>query len=171
MSKIDEKLSALGIEPESGGEFTPMTEAEVREIENRIGATLPEGYRRFLTTYGSSLFGQDVYYRDQKYSDPVLFGWFFGANSLHGAIEPYSEALPKGIIPIGDDGGGNLYALGVTGGDKNKVFFHDHTIGWNADARKFIERGEDVPAALRYQTVYQIADSFETFIDGMFHQE
>lgn len=75
------------------------------------------------------------------------------------------------MIPIGDDGGGDLYCLGVTGDDRNKMFFHDHNIGWQADAEVYAARGESIPADLHHQTVDLIGDSFESFILGLSSEE
>ena len=162
VSKVDDKLKELGFEPEGGGESAL---AGIEDVEERIGATLPEGYRRFLKTYGGGMFSEDVYYREHDRA--VLFGWLFEADEILDAIESFSEVLPESMVPIGDDGGGNLYCLGFTGSDENNVYFHDHSAGWQADAQSYEERGEEVPADIRYQTVYRIADSFEEFIESM----
>ena len=83
------------------------------------------------------------------------------------AVNTYREVLPETIIPIGDDGGGNQFCLGVRGKDVGKVYFHNHSIGWHADAEAYRERGEEVPVDIHYQTVYVIAPSFEQFILNM----
>lgn len=161
MSMMDDKLRELDLKPEGG------KPAKVEAIEERVGATLPEGYRRFLTMYGGGMFGEDVYYSDQKQDGPVLFGWFFDPEEVLDAIESFSEVIPESMIPIGEDGGGNLYCLGVKGGDENGVYFHDHGVGWRADAEEHVERGEEVPPDIRYQTVYRISDTFEDFVASM----
>lgn len=162
---IEEKLKALDVNPRS-----PLSVKEIEQIEAKIGEDLPDAYRRMLVTYGGLSFN-DVFYHDPKVGQPTRFGWFFDYSELVDAVKSYAEAIPENMIPVGEDGGGNLYCLGIAGGDRNKVFFHDHCIGWQADAEKYIERGEPVPAGLRYQTVYLIGESFESFILGLFSQD
>ena len=72
---------------------------------------------------------------------------------------------------MGDDGGGNQFCLGVSGEDFGKVYFHNHSIGWHADAERYRERGEEVPTNIRYQTVYEVARSFEQFILNMVKED
>ena len=67
--------------------------------------------------------------------------------------------------------GGNTFCLGVRSPDAGKVYFHHHSIGWHADAERYVQRGEPVPAGIRYQTVHQIAGSFLEFINAMEPEE
>jgi SMI1/KNR4 family protein SUKH-1 len=170
LSKLDEKLSALGLRPLPfrSSTFQPASEAEVSQLEKLLGTRFPEGYRHFLLKYGNSYFEAETSFLDLEANPQPFIGEFYGAESLLKAIDDYSEELPAGIIPIGDDGGGNLYCLGLTGNDRNKVYYHNHCIGWRSDAAQYLERGEEVPAGIEYQTVELLADSFEGFIDSMF---
>src|SRR5262249_44799302 len=45
-----------GIRPLGGREFTPMTDAEITALEERLGGRLSKAYRNFLATYGASKF-------------------------------------------------------------------------------------------------------------------
>jgi hypothetical protein len=165
MTSITDKLVELGIKPLDGEAFTPLSEEEVARIEATIGVPLPETYKRLLLRFGRSMFSTEV--NCTPSGEPLYFGWFLGFSELLEAIENLRDFLPETIIPIGDDGGANLFCLGVRGRDAGKVYFHNHNLGWHADAEAYQERGEEVPANIRYQTVYPIADSFEAFIDGM----
>jgi hypothetical protein len=165
MSSFTSKLTELGIEPMRGPTFEPFSSENIAQLQNKVGASLPDAYKQFLMTYGHSMFSGEVNCTPQ--GDPLYFGWFYGFDELVDAVDTYREVLPETIIPIGDDGGGNQFCLGVSGKDSGKVYFHNHGIGWHADAEKYRERGEEVPANIRYQTVYPIAESFEAFIDGM----
>ena len=165
MSSFNSKLAALGIEPMAGPSFEPLSEESIAQLQGKLGVSLPEAYARFLTTYGCSMFSREINCTPQ--GSPLYFGWFYGFDELLDAIDTYREVLPEAIIPIGDDGAGNQFCLGLDGDDFGKVYFHNHSIGWHADAEKYEERGEVVPTKIRYQTVHLIADSLEAFIDGM----
>lgn len=170
MSQLDDKLLELGIQPMEGEDFVPASEVEIREIEERIGESLPKSYRQFLKTYGSSLFEDDVYYFDPELGKSVLFGYFLGLDEILDAMESYEETIPKSMIPICDDGGGNICCLGVVGADRNKVYFHNHSVGWYDNAQKYLEAGENLPSNIQYQTVDLVSDSFENFIISLHKQ-
>lgn len=162
------KLAELGIEPLSGSTFQPLSERDIERLQNKEEGSLPEPYKQFLATYGAATFS--VFVNCTPHSDPLLFGWFYGLDELVGAVDDFEDVLPEGIMPIGDDGGGNQFCLGVRGKDFEKVYFHNHSIGWQADADAYRGRGEEVPEAIRHQTVSEIAPSFEQFILGMVNE-
>src|SRR5262245_47427599 len=45
-----------GVCPAGSDEFLPMEKAEIRSIERRIGADLPEVYRSLLLNFGAFIF-------------------------------------------------------------------------------------------------------------------
>lgn len=149
----------------SGPTFEPFSNQNLAQIQDKIGDSLPEAYKEFLLTYGRSMFSGEVNCTPQ--GDPLYFGWFYGFNELVDAVDTFGGVLPETIIPIGDDGGGNQFCLGVNGNDFGKVYFHNHGIGWHADAEAYRVRCEEVPADIRYQTVFEVAPSFEQFIFNM----
>ncbi|MGH7140855.1 MAG: SMI1/KNR4 family protein [Pirellulales bacterium] len=169
MASITSKLTELGIEPMSGPTFKPFSKQNIAQLQDKTGASFPEAYQQFLLTYGHSMFSGDVNCTPQ--GDPLYFGWFYGFNELVDAVDTYREVLPETMIPIGDDGGGNQFCLGVSGKDFGKVYFHNHGIGWHADAEAYRERGEEIPADIRYQTVFEVAPSFEQFILSMVKED
>src|SRR5262249_32493667 len=142
---VIEKLHELGVIPWSGKKFKPFTSAQLREVEAQISGSLPDSYRELLKRLGGVFFRTEVYYNDPQAEMPVLFGGFYEFDDLLDAIESHEEELPDGIIPIGDDGGGNLSCLGVKGDDFNKVFFHDHHVGWDEEALRLLESGKALP--------------------------
>jgi hypothetical protein len=79
--------------------------------------------------------------------------------------------LPETVIPIADDSGGNAFWLGVRGADVGKVYFHNHSWGWHADAERLIKQGEPVPPDIRYRTVRPLASSFRELINQMQPEE
>jgi hypothetical protein len=165
VASIDENLAALSIGSVGSEGFEPFSLKQIGEIEKRVGAHLPETYKRFVMTYGESMFstGTDSL-ASQK---PVNHCCFFGFEEMLTAIDSLKETLPETVIPIGDDSGDIVLCLGVYDGDTGKMYIHHNSWGWHADAERYVERGEPVPSDVRYQTVHQIASSFEEFIMNM----
>ena len=169
MKDIADKLGELGIEPMGGEVYEPLSKTEITKVEEVANARLPEDYKWFLATFGRSSFSRMV--NCTPSGEPLYFGWFFGVSELVEAIENMKDTLPETIIPIGEDGGANLFCLGVAGGDIGKVYFHNHGVGWHADAERLLSEGRKVPADIRYQIVYQFASSFRKFIMNMVNEE
>jgi hypothetical protein len=162
MDSIIGKLTGLGLEPLEGEAFEPLSEDDISRLQTILGATLPESYTELLTTFGASMFSREINCTPQ--GEPLYFGWFYGLNDLVEALNTHQEVLPESVIPIGDDGGGNQFCLGVRGEDFDKVYFHNHSLGWRSDAATYLARGEPVPDDIQYQTVHEVAPSFEQFI-------
>jgi cell wall assembly regulator SMI1 len=104
------------------------TDDEINEAEHRLGVSLPEDFKMFLRDFGWGgvgsweLFGlgADV----PQYLDLVRV-----ALSERTEAEP---SLPMHLIPIMNDGGGNLYCLDLSeSGDRqeNPVVYWDHALG------------------------------------------
>ena len=66
-------------------------------------------------------------------------------------VAPY---IPAGTIPIGDDGGGDLFLLGLKGKHRSQVLIYDH------EARGASKRA---PASDLPDDIYLLADSLEDF--------
>jgi hypothetical protein len=145
--------------------ISPLTDTQLRSLEIKVNFLLPPSYRWMLSNYGG-LTLPDVFYQDPQLKSLVRFGWFFDFDELVDALESYAEAIPIEMIPIGEDGGGNLYCLGIQGGNRGKVFFHDHNIGWHSDAD---ESDHDDASRIRAQTVYELSSSLEDFVESMVH--
>jgi hypothetical protein len=169
MNSITDKLKALGIAPMDGSRFEPLAQTQIDEIEQTIRTALPPEYAHFLREFGRSMFSMEVNCTPSK--KPLYFGWFYGYDELIASAESHREVLPETVIPIGDDGGGNQFCLGVSGADAGKVFFHNHSIGWHADAEAYLQRGEAIPSGIRHETVHEIARSFGEFVSNMERDE
>ena len=169
MTRLADKLAELGIEPLDGERFQPFSEVQIAELRRTVDAQLPEEYEGFLSSFGRSGFSRLV--NCTPFAKPLYFGWFFGFDELLLAIECSKESLPGTIIPIGEDGGGNAFCLGVAGMDFGKVYFNHHSIGWHADAEALLRQGKQVPSDIRYRIVHEVAPSFEQFILNMVIEE
>jgi hypothetical protein len=166
MTSIDDNLARLGITPVGSETFEPFSLRQVAKIEEMIAVQLPETYKRFVMKYGKAMFSTGA---DSASSQkPVNYCClFFGFEELVTAIDCLKETLPETIIPIGDDSGDIVLCLGISRRDMGKVYIHHSGWGWHADAERSVERGEPVPSDIRYQTVEEVAPSFEEFIKNM----
>lgn len=102
------RLHELGIAPLSGDTFSPLSEADLAKIEKRVGRKLPDDYREFLSQFGDC--DLDEYAVFPTDGGGVAPGTFFG-NAIPSAMDDFAERLPMKVIPINDDGAGNLLSL------------------------------------------------------------
>ena len=117
MTPLAERLSELRVAPIET-DYVPLTRTEVAELERRLGAPLPSDYVEFALTYGLC-FLQDwgvVPLLGDARSVPL--STFFGGQASEPSVlamqEEYADAFPKGVVPIAEEPGGNLYLLWVS---------------------------------------------------------
>lgn len=102
---------------------SPLREGRIEEIERKIGARLPESYRRFLRQFNGGVPSPDVIEVDGLPGNPtdvqVLFGidGAIESNNLLWHKDAFSNRLPARLLPIACDSGGNLFCLSLA--DKN----------------------------------------------------
>ena len=93
---------------------------------------MPHDYREFLKKYnGGTPKPAGFWIEIDKDSSSInlLYGLFKSPKyySIDGAAT-LEWKLPDNLLPIGDDGTGNLICIAVTGNTKGSVFFIDHEI-------------------------------------------
>ena len=71
---------------------------------------------------------------------------------LLGQIESIGDALPQGVLPIATDSNGNAIAIDARDGRDGAVLFWDH---------------EEIPEEPDDSNLYEIAPTFEAFLDGL----
>ena len=119
---------------------------------------LPKSYKDFiLSTNGGTPDKTIFFMRDGREGE---IRNFFGIVPDYGRgllerIKMFSGRIPKNMLPIANDSGGNLVLLSVSGSDYGKFYFWDHN--WEAEEGK-------VPD---YSNLTLIADSFDEFINGL----
>ena len=165
MDDIVNKLIKLNIKPLGSGDFLPLTGEEVAKLEDFAGTRLVAGYKQFLMRFGRSMFSNEV--NCSASAEPLYFGSFYGFSELMTAIDGLRDTLPTTIIPIGDDSGDIVFCLGVGAENTGKVYVYNNSFGWHADAANRLSHGERYPSDIRYQTVQEIAPSFEDFVGNM----
>jgi hypothetical protein len=169
MDDLQLRLTEFGIRPLRTDTFVPVSESELEQLEEKIGEQLPHDYRWFLKRYGKCLFKTGVSCPAEPGSIP--FGFFYGANaSGDGVLANYSfteDQFPQGIVPIGEDGLGNVYLLAATGPNRGKVYYWDHGVGWEGEAEEYRSRGQAVPESVKYKCLEQVAPTFTAFVFGL----
>lgn len=173
-----------GLKPVVRDSFVPMPEAEIATVEERIGARLPDDYRKFVATYGASSFNGIspdnpwIVFRSLNALPPHisksgngLFDAFYGGEndehdpySLRVRIHFFSGRMPESIIPIGDDGGAGQICIGIKGAQAGKVYYWDQR-NEPLDEEDYLEDyvGPRPPEAM-FQNVHLIASSFDDFL-------
>ncbi len=109
----------------------PLSLTRLREFESGRGIRLPEDYRHFLLEYNG---GQPdpAFFWIQRPVDGSRILRFFGLfpGSLPSSLNTYVgiqyPGLPENLLPIADDGTGNLICIGVAAPVYGAVFFLDH---------------------------------------------
>jgi hypothetical protein len=108
--------------------IAPASPDEVAAFEAEIGATLPDDYRQFLLRSNGGSLG-DKYEVVEQYVVIGSVGGFREGYSLRSARACYQGTpvrIPRALVWIMDDPGGNAICLGLTGEHRGKVYFWDH---------------------------------------------
>lgn len=137
----------------------PTSDARISEIEKELGISLPLQYRNFLLRYnGGHPIPDGFVFKEAPYGDSCV-AWFLAIDSeLSNFVETFEcmrDRMPRELIPIADDPGGNQICIAVAGPNTGAVYFWDH--------EHEVDEG-DVPT---YQNISLIANSFDEFIDSL----
>jgi hypothetical protein len=147
-------------DPNTGGIATPELLAAFEEV---IEARLPEDYKAFvLSTNGGTPFPDTYIVNDgeEEWESNVFFyGLQTGHHSLYSLptnYEEYAGRIPSGLIPIGNDYGGNLICISVTQETYGQIFFSHHD---------YFSYNDEEPCE---DGTYFVAPSFSAFFDNLF---
>lgn len=161
-----------GLRPSPDEEFIPIQEEELKAIEAKCGARIPDDYREFLATYGSSTFSRFVSIRSAgplpaSWADDGLlpFDEFYGTDlladrcpSVLSCIDNFHGDIPDGLLPIANGWEDDQICLGLMGEQRGKVFYYD--------SQSVSEEGDDETDA-QFPYTYYIADSFTDLLNRM----
>ncbi|MCU0540569.1 MAG: SMI1/KNR4 family protein [Oscillatoriaceae cyanobacterium Prado104] len=144
--------------------YSPISVAQIREIERRLGMQLPQCYIDFLLNYNVGFPEKSGFlYCSEKANQLGAVNRFLGIhngkyNNLNDYLMLYKERekrIPSNLIPIATDPGGNLICLSIDGNDLGNVYFWDHDL-----------EAED-ESEVNYSNVYFIANSLEEFLHNL----
>lgn len=98
--------------------FPLPTEGQVQELENNLGATLPDSYRKFLLTYNGAYFDR-ISVKDNDNNEIDGLDVLYGINSTHPSAElgrdadVFDDNDPVVLLPIGYGACGVLFCMYV----------------------------------------------------------
>jgi len=178
VAELNQLIASFGgVEPLGGAVFAPMSDEQVRAIEERIGRHIPDLYRNFLTTYGASCPKELVVChplnplpREITRINRVPVAIFYGLGhtgdgyDLQTRLNFYAGRVPANMIPIADNGGGSQYLLALTDSEAGSVFYWDFRNEPPCEEDYMEERGKPRPPEVMLENVHLVADSFEDFL-------
>ncbi len=139
---IDDLLSTLGTRRIRA--WSPPSDTDLACLATILGGELPDEYRYFLQRYGGVMLGDEDSLVKAPLGEPCPWGSLVSPEMFYPLlrIDPYSieeqqrtylARLPRGVLPIADDPGGNQVCLDVAGAFPGTVWFWDHEQRWFRD--------------------------------------
>lgn len=134
----------------------PLDNETIKALETHFGVTLPRDYRGCLELFhGAYPRIQEFEFEDSE-GDPITgcLGVLLSADrdegdNIYEAHEDMDSSKHPKIIPIADDGGGNLLCLDFRKGPKPSVLYF------------FFEEGEFVPVAASFGAFLELLEEAE----------
>jgi hypothetical protein len=140
----------------TANEFGTLEEPVLAQFETQIGFKLPEDYRsHLLAKNGGIPYESDVWLPGEDEPCAQVRGAF----GLHNGPEEwrldynyqfYKQHMLRGMLPIADDVGGNLFCIVLHGRERGRIYVWDH------------EMQVDRPAKRNYDF---LANSFTEFLN------
>lgn len=131
-----------------------VSKHEISFVETELGIEFPKSYRDFLLKYNGGLSEEGVFDIPNRGHSSIIF---YGINTKNDYSDllinykAYKDRLPKNVIPIGFDPGGNLVCILMLI-DGHKLYFWDHEV-------------ENNPPSLT--KMFWIGDDFSNFVDSL----
>lgn len=141
--------------------YGPVSEEGLVVFEKRLGTSLPADYRAFLHQYNGGQ-PQPTGFCIKENSDGSGVNQFYGLHdgprwfSIDGCTNA-EWGVPSELLPIGDDGLGNLICIGSRGKYAGEIYFVDHDIHPYHEPDSF-------------EGVTKIANSFSDFITSLYEE-
>ena len=107
-----------------------------------------------MTTYGSCFFEKECQFPTE--SGGIYPGCFLSATEIVDSMEFAVDFLPRQVVPINDDGGGNNICLSARKDSCGHIYFRNHSIGWEHNT------GDD--DAAKTESMFLMASSFTEFV-------
>lgn len=119
-----------------------ISQDEIKYFENRLGICLPDDFKKIIAVYDGGNPSPNVIdfsgmvekvftgliplLKENDYNQPIL-----------EIIKMYSDRLPEGIVPIGDDPFGNMYCYDFRANSKPVIVYWNHELDMD-DPKQFV---------------------------------
>ena len=124
---LDEMLSAID------DKLPPAPSDAIAAFEQKISATLPPDYREFLIRCNGGYAAGNLVFPGPIGDVSLNHIGGFREESCFSVVEgrdnyqnEYETRIPRDLIWIADDPGGNAFCIGISGSNRGRVFFWDH---------------------------------------------
>ena len=129
----------------------PVDPEPIARLEERIGHALPDRYRDYLLEQDGGQLDENDRGVDSIFS---LGGTSRGVGTWE-SLDTYRGRVPSWLLPVADDGAGNLFGISLRPGDRGSVWFWDH----EGQADDGLPPAED--------NVTPVGESWVEFLDGL----
>lgn len=122
---LTSKASLMAINFENTG--SPLTAVQIRALERKLGASLPEDYKQFLRETNGGRPPETALCVPVA-EEEVLVDFLFGLGREPGISEWLTELrrdMPAGFIPIAKDPGGNIYIMDLNLNNHGVIYYWD----------------------------------------------
>jgi hypothetical protein len=134
-----------------------ISKAHLHDFESRYDLVLPDDYRLFLLKSNGGRPLPDAFEVPGWVGISSAVDWFLGLREepyadIGNALDEFGTRLPREFLPIANDPSANTICLGVSGPERNHVYY------W-ANAHDFIRDEEG--------NMFWLADSFTEFLEKL----
>lgn len=170
---------------ERSSKVVPFNEVHITQLEMRWGQAIPSSYRHFMTTHGGCYFGANAV------ESGVVFPWvtpipahisdkpwthlnlFYGppaatptTKDINWQIAALTGSLPHSLLPIADCSG-NKVCLGISGSDRERIFYWDRETEPLAEEDFIQDWGRPMTEADRRCNLFLVAESFVQWLNSL----
>ena len=141
--------------------YGPASEIQIVGLESYLNTRLPEEYRVFLLRHNGGCPESDIFpltIQGNQVDGVIQRFLSIGTEteeSIWRYLEIYNSRIPRDLIPIAYDPGGNLILLGISSHMAGHIFFWDH------------ESEAEVGEEPSFSNVYFTSEGFSSFMQSL----
>lgn len=142
-------------------DFGGGTIEKIQNFESKMGYRFPLDYLEFLKNNNGGFPQKKVFLINDAQGQDSL-SVFFGVDLANNYIsidylyENFGDRFPNGVIPIGEDPGGNYVCINLSDESYGRIYFYDNEI-----------ENENDDGKLTWDNLYLIAASFTEFLEKL----
>lgn len=113
---------------------SPITISDIEEFENSFNIVLPGAYKKLLLLYNGGIPLKQAFVGTDSpgYIIHRFYSLKHGTMKLEDAIDVFQiteQVIPKELLPIAYDHGGNTYCISLSESDYGKIYIWLHDVG------------------------------------------